>query len=1097
MGWVRALALSLVGDPDRADELAHEAWLTATERPPRATQGPALRAWLARVTRTLVRHERRAERRRRWREERAGSAAREGTGGVAPSTAEVVVRGELQRRLVEAVIELPEPGRSAVLLRYLDGLSASEIGARTGVSPATVRQRLSRAREALRTHLDRESGGDRAEWCRTFLAALRAAGPPQLGEATGLATWMGGFAVLWKTGVAAIALLSLWLLFLYGGGRNVDRSTGAGLVAVEESAELAPIEVREPGRSDGNARQPKLVELEAHVPPGDPRSGAESSDHPVSEIRGRVERVDGRSPADTTLRLRAHIVPQMIADHGARVSFEERTATTGPDGRFSLRFPQPPVGTLALLVSSPGCASEHFLPLEVLPGQVRDLGTVLLAPGGLVRGRVLDEEGRPPAGRWRVRAWTEGLRHGERSGQVIDYAGVDPETGEYLLASVPPGPVRLRAEGPGWAGRGVTTVVAAGQELVVDFTQRGDDLQRTVIVAALTPPWGIEPRAADLFLEGPAPATERVGATRTGRGTTGRRWTFADLAAGEYELVLEDERFEPLRVAGIQPGVDLPATIEPRGSSALALRILGDDGGELREPLRITALAHRFRRADGTPLDPQEEPELIPLSHWGDPWPPEGTFEGLFPVGFRLRIEARGHRTLELDVPPLSPGERRPLELHLQRGAVVSGFVVHSDGSPARDVEVIACHPARRGDGNATRLALPGNYVGAAADHFRTIQGSTRSDAEGRFDFSALEEGAYVLVARSSGGARASFPGLTLADGRPVRHVEIVLPAVAHLRGRIEGGGEVPLSLLTVAVGRVSADSAGVPAAGDLVRGKMVKVDGERELEVAVGEDGRFEVAALAIGDYDLYAHLPHGATPLAWENGLQLYLGRVSVTRGRVAPYRFDLGSRAPHSVQVRATVDGEPASMVVLRARLKGMAGDYEDDFEWGHTDHLGRASLELFGGDWIVTAVHPERHWSAVAGRLIRVPGERVSEVALDVRLLRRGVQILDDETGQPLSRIEVGITPVGEGELGKLRRETDAAGRLELELPEGSYAIVEPATARAVIDWYELLLDGSVRVRERPHRVKTPAPRQRRSLSSWPPLGDGVIRLEWNR
>ena len=135
LGWVRGLAFRLVHDPGLAEDAAQEAWLIARERPPRATSERGLRAWLARVTHTLVRSRLRSERARERRE-----AERRRPEGSVPATHEVVARTELQQRVVAAVMALPEPYRSAVLHKYVDGLSAHEIGLRQGTSAENARQ---------------------------------------------------------------------------------------------------------------------------------------------------------------------------------------------------------------------------------------------------------------------------------------------------------------------------------------------------------------------------------------------------------------------------------------------------------------------------------------------------------------------------------------------------------------------------------------------------------------------------------------------------------------------------------------------------------------------------------------------------------------------------------------------------------------------------------------------------------------------------------------------------------------------------------------------------------------------------------------------
>ena len=61
--WLRALARSLVVDPNVADDLLQQTWLTALEKPPRAVL--ALPAWLNRVLRNRVHRQGREEAQRR------------------------------------------------------------------------------------------------------------------------------------------------------------------------------------------------------------------------------------------------------------------------------------------------------------------------------------------------------------------------------------------------------------------------------------------------------------------------------------------------------------------------------------------------------------------------------------------------------------------------------------------------------------------------------------------------------------------------------------------------------------------------------------------------------------------------------------------------------------------------------------------------------------------------------------------------------------------------------------------------------------------------------------------------------------------------
>src|SRR5262245_40540411 len=60
----------------------------------------------------------------------------------------------MQRLLVESVLALPEGERTAILLRYFEGLAAEEIARRSGVPSATIRSRVQRGLERLRERLE-------------------------------------------------------------------------------------------------------------------------------------------------------------------------------------------------------------------------------------------------------------------------------------------------------------------------------------------------------------------------------------------------------------------------------------------------------------------------------------------------------------------------------------------------------------------------------------------------------------------------------------------------------------------------------------------------------------------------------------------------------------------------------------------------------------------------------------------------------------------------------------------------------------------------------------------------------------------------------
>lgn len=195
--WLRKLAIGLVRDESRADDVVQQAYLAAVERPPADLRSPG--GWLRRVVTNLAARSHREDSRRRAREERVARPE-----GIYASEA-LVERAELQKHVAEAVVDLDEPYRAVILLHYYEELTPHEIARELGVPVATVWTRLSRAKERLRRKLDGRYGS-RAAWCAPLLPFILdpAAAGSLAGTSSG-ATGVGGTHAGTATGVQTVA----------------------------------------------------------------------------------------------------------------------------------------------------------------------------------------------------------------------------------------------------------------------------------------------------------------------------------------------------------------------------------------------------------------------------------------------------------------------------------------------------------------------------------------------------------------------------------------------------------------------------------------------------------------------------------------------------------------------------------------------------------------------------------------------------------------------------------------------------------------------------------------------------------------------------
>mgnify|MGYP003640913940 FL=1 len=158
--FVRRLAGALLRDQSLADDVSQEVLTTALQQP----QPPRnWRHWLGAVTRRLAFKTRRANQlRARHESNAAGDPAGD-------PERDALQRLQMHRELTEAVLLLAEPYRSAVTMRFLEGLPPRVIAQRTNTTSELTRQRVRRGLVMLRERLDRQHGSRHA-WCSALTA---------------------------------------------------------------------------------------------------------------------------------------------------------------------------------------------------------------------------------------------------------------------------------------------------------------------------------------------------------------------------------------------------------------------------------------------------------------------------------------------------------------------------------------------------------------------------------------------------------------------------------------------------------------------------------------------------------------------------------------------------------------------------------------------------------------------------------------------------------------------------------------------------------------------------------------------------------------
>jgi len=352
--WARVLARKIAGDDSTADDLVQETYLRAIRRP--CTAAPPGRAWFAKVMLNLLRQWRRQERSRTAREQRSARLDDE------RAAADVVSRSASLELVVRAVLDLPEPYRETVLLRFFEDLPPRAIALRMDVPVNTVKTRLGRAILRLRESLGPEYRGRLSEfgvflpWLARRRRELGAARKPTFSLS---ALALGGLLLV---GVATSVLVTGRARDGRGTAR-VASDRQESLVELARAAATLPV-----GLVD--AKRTRLV------PEPLPLAGPAKGGAPAWTVRGRVLDANGRAVPGLRVRLDGEPTSTSSRADGA---FELETARTAGE----LICESPGWVTYALGRFRRGGSVE---PTLVVAPAVRSTGVVRETSGAVVVG---------------------------------------------------------------------------------------------------------------------------------------------------------------------------------------------------------------------------------------------------------------------------------------------------------------------------------------------------------------------------------------------------------------------------------------------------------------------------------------------------------------------------------------------------------------------------------------------------------------------------------------------------------------------------------------------------------------------------------------
>lgn len=760
--WMAELARSLLGrDLAEADDVAQEAWMDAARGRDAARSS---RPWLRTIVRRRAAERGRSEARRLKRE--AAAARPEPSEETKPDA--IVERFETQRVVAAAVSELPEPYRTTILQHYFEGTALVEIARCSDTKPATVRWRLHKGHALLREKLEARYGKN--EW-RAALAPLCGFRVAASAGAPALAPWLL---------LVPLALLAVGLSLPFWGsdeplapqaptespiGAKADEGTekldtperGERIARVEDKAAAAEITDTKTESAPKAAQGDEHATLRARF--------VDAKGEAIEGVRVRVvaAQVDGFRREHAVLRA----IPPARSDADGRAVLPMRAASAVlalvPP---KMRPAEGEAWTLFAEATSPRHATRE-LQFSVANKGVADIGEVVLAPAGRVRGRVVDSAGRPVGG-VEVRAslppfprYFESDRLGGHAPR--GFASVRSAKflgrGSFRFPRLPHGPVMLWVARDGYPASyslvevGAEEAVAADLELVP--VQAKEKSQ-----AALA--WPIRVTRPD---GNPAANALVVYERERPQGGVSRRSALSD-RSGRCELSISPEHTRARFDVHVRAAGYAPTTRQDVSYSAEELEI------ELLPADPITIVAKSTMDASTLLLT-----EAVLKSEGGhvlERVEAKGGAESLrlnrSTISTKLYVAARGHAAATLDFVPRSDASE--FVVRLDPVTTISGVVRHRDQAIAGADVVLLSKSARA---HLSHGAFPTFY--SRVD-------SVRTDAQGRFTLDVAKPGeVFALRAHKNGFAARLTPSFPCTKhGRAEMTVELTRGSRVHGR---------------------------------------------------------------------------------------------------------------------------------------------------------------------------------------------------------------------------------------------------------------------------------------------------------------------------
>ncbi|HVS72080.1 MAG TPA: sigma-70 family RNA polymerase sigma factor [Phycisphaerae bacterium] len=822
-GWMYAVARRQTGDPATAEDVTQAVFMLLA-RVARGMKRARVSGWLFRATCHTARAANRARRRRSIHERKVSMRSCD------ISAAEHVEQAEFVRIIDVLVMGLPARDRTAVLLRFYQGLTLREVGEALGTSEDGAGKQVERALGRLRKKLARKG----MAWSMAGLAAVTEsakaapmglagrvasgtltgrAAPAILRLAKGARRTMGRktLAVKGLGAMLAVATVAVWVFCAAGRAADVgqremrvtvvDDATGKAVsgatveygfgvaarsvVAGADGVAEVPLPAREPTDWDMETSSPGYLQQET-MWMDSPRIRALPAESQVrlsrgEQIGGIVVDAQGKAVGGAHVLVQARRARRYAEEGSFAEDKTYETVTTDGQGMWHSVCPIGEGTVCYVAVHGDGWylpTTEVDMSEKALPALRARQMRLVAKQAGRIRMAVTRADGTAAVG---ARVCVYGMAGAQSLGKT------DRE-GKVELTDVPPGEVSGAVQVPDQAAQVIKAHVAAGETVVM-----------TMHLAASKP------------LRGQV-------VNRWGKGIGGARVTPAWNGVDWATQTDADGRFVWPGVPGeaVQVYVDAPGMFPPKGKVMLTPE--GENKIMCAPVSKVTIKA--TDAGTGAALSDAQATEVSGPDIYGGSGglPVLADSQGVMNAWFFmhrsahwLRIRAAGH-VARIVGPFADDTGDLTASAALQAGIPTKGIVRGPDGQPVSGAIVARTDP--RGDLEVR-------------DDKATGYEQTRTDAAGRFAFDPQGQNTWLWVSGDEGYAWVSESEAGEIRLRPWGKLRLKIEAGDKpSRGTLfvlwsGAGGMASASHVSMDWSQVAIDDAGVATLDRVPEGKL------------------------------------------------------------------------------------------------------------------------------------------------------------------------------------------------------------------------------------------------------------------------------------